>query len=209
MSDATDVVHSGLKPSCETFAEGATIAFVEDQVTCPDCLECWRKDGLPTFLRRTGETPRDFWGTDGTGVSDVDDLLAYIRRCLDDDERKIAAMEREEMRVQTAPIFQGHPPNWLAGVDIFVSSKRWRAEVEAKRQILDLYDEVRDEVRNPVSAEHRTNARARQFVLEQVIALHAQPFAGREGWQERWRLDAPRHVPANEDVTDEYERGDG
>jgi hypothetical protein len=55
-----EVVHSGLLPSCETFGEGATIAFAEDQVTCPDCLQRWRMDGLPTFLRRGGETQPEF-----------------------------------------------------------------------------------------------------------------------------------------------------
>lgn len=60
-----EVVHSGLMPSCETIGEGATIAFVQDQVTCPDCLECWRKDGLPKFLRRTGETQPEFLARTG------------------------------------------------------------------------------------------------------------------------------------------------
>jgi hypothetical protein len=120
----------------------------------------------------------------------MDELLAFLRAALDDDERKVAAMEREETRVRTAPIFQSHPVGWLEGVDIFVSSKRWRAEVEAKRRILAQYEAVLEEVRNPVSAEHRMNARARQFALEQVVPLLAQPYAGRPGWQEGWRADS-------------------
>jgi hypothetical protein len=123
-------------------------------------------------------------------VSGVDELVAFVRRCLDEDERKIAAMEREETRVRTAPIFQSHPLGWLAGVDIFVSSKRWRAEVEAKRQVLALYADAVDRVRNPVSADARTAARVAQYELEQVITALAQPYAGQDGWREEWQLSA-------------------
>jgi hypothetical protein len=118
----------------------------------------------------------------------MDELIAFVRRCLDEDERKVAAMEREETRVRTAPIFQGHPLGWLAGVDIFVSSKRWRAEIEAKRRILEMYADAVDRVRNPVSVESRTAARVAQFELEQVFTAFAQPYVGQDGWREEWAL---------------------
>jgi hypothetical protein len=107
----------------------------------------------------------------------MDELVAFVRRCLDEDERKVAAMEREEARVRTAPIFQGHPPNWLAGVDIFVSSKRWRAEIEAKRRILDWIDRI------AISSQVTWS-----FDAEDLIRLLAQPYAGQDGWREEWRV---------------------
>jgi len=55
-----DVVHSGLMPSCENFGEGATVAFAEALVTCPECLDLWRTQGLPRFVRRNGETQPEF-----------------------------------------------------------------------------------------------------------------------------------------------------
>ena len=71
------------------------------------------------------------------GVSAMDELIGWLRAQLDDDERKVAAMQREATRARTAPIFQAYPPNWLTGVDIFVSPTRWQDEIDAKRRILD------------------------------------------------------------------------
>jgi len=116
----------------------------------------------------------------------MDELITWLRTQIADDERKIAAMEREERRVQTAPIFQGHPPNWLAGVDIFVSSKRWRAEVEAKRRILDLHD--RDHECSTYG--HDGEVDNCTWVIEgdacSTVRLLAAPYAGRPGWRTEW-----------------------
>jgi hypothetical protein len=103
-------------------------------------------------------------------MSDVDDLVTWLRAQLNDDERKIAAMEREENRAQTAPIFQGYPPNWLAGVDIFVSSKRWRAEVDAKRRMVD--------------EAIRLESYGSEFQFLKMLAL---PYADRPGYRDEWR----------------------
>jgi hypothetical protein len=112
-------------------------------------------------------------------VSGVDELITWLRAQLDDDERKVAAMEREQRRVRTAPIFQGHPPNWLAGVDIFVSPERWRAEVEAKRRIVELHTPADDGANEGKcwTCEER---------LCDTLLLLAQPYAAREGWREEW-----------------------
>lgn len=104
----------------------------------------------------------------------MDDLIAWLRAQLDEDERKVAAMEREANRVQTAPIFQSHPPNWLAGVDIFVSPTRWQAEVEAKRRILDM-----------VVPGNYYGGYGEAYL--DVVRELAQPYAGRSGWREEWR----------------------
>lgn len=125
-------------------------------------------------------------------VSGVDELVAFVRRCLDEDERKIAAMEREETRVRTAPIFQGHPPNWLAGVDIFVSSKRWRAEVEAKRRILDLWSS------SDAKAEFPNFDGGHATALEDVFTIMAQPYAGQDGWREEWARTMPSRATSRD-----------
>lgn len=109
---------------------------------------------------------------------DTEAMVAFVRQQLDEDERKVAAMEREETRVRTAPIFQGQPLGWLAGVDIFVSSKRWRAEVEAKRRILA-------ECERTLKFEDYGH-----WIAQQVIQALAQPYAGREGWRAEWKVDA-------------------
>ncbi len=105
----------------------------------------------------------------------MDDLATWLRAQLDDDERKVAAMEREERRVQTAPIFQSHPPNWLAGVDIFVSSARWRAEIDAKRRMLDYL----------VALDGKAlDGDWWNLDTEEPIKLLALPYTDRPGWRE-------------------------
>lgn len=104
------------------------------------------------------------------GQRSMDDLVTWLRAQLDDDERKVAAMEREEMRVQTAPIFGSHPLGWLAGVDIYVSSKRWRDEIDAKRRMID--------------EAIRLDGYDSEFEFLELLAL---PYAGRDGWREEWR----------------------
>jgi hypothetical protein len=65
-----------------------------------------------------------------------DDIERFLLARITEDEAKIQHMTREAERVATAPIFRGHPVDWLAGVDIFVSPTRWQAECEAKRQVV-------------------------------------------------------------------------
>lgn len=130
----------------------------------------------------------------------MSDLIAWLRGCLDDDERKVAAMAREAKRADTAPIFQGYPPNWLAGVDIFVSPKRWQAEVDAKRKILDLAEVLLNPVPTPVG--YPAAARAIKVEVEAaeeqaataLLSLLAQPYAGRDGWREEWLRTVPTPV---------------
>jgi hypothetical protein len=113
----------------------------------------------------------------------MDELVTWLRAQLDDDERKVAAMEREARRVQTAPIFQGHPPNWLAGVDIFVSPTRWRAEVEARRRILD----ARDESARMANGDNDHGMAADADAMDWCVKVLALPYADREGYREEWR----------------------
>jgi len=127
----------------------------------------------------------------------VDDLVQFLRTQLDDDERKIAAMERESHRVKTAPIFQSYPTDWLTGVDIFVSPKRWRDEVEAKRKLIDAvldYEATIDgEWGCCHSAEQIAAGRCGETSPDEIDALRllAQPYADRPGWREEWRAAPP------------------
>lgn len=131
--------------------------------------------------------------------------MTWLRAQLDDDERVVAAMEREAKRVKTAPIFQGHPPNWLAGVDIFVSPARWQAEVDAKRQMLDLHEPEPHRGGWPIADLTRCGYCARLCHSSSGIScdvptdalypcdtvrLLALPFADRPGYREEWRPDA-------------------
>jgi len=141
------------------------------------------------------------------------DLATWLRARLDEDERKVAAMEREEKRVQTAPIFGSHPPGWLAGVDIFVSSARWRAEIDAKRRILELH--APEASTNWVNGEyvpgeptglqcvhcarlcHSTSGLSCESPDAPwpcpTVLLLALPYADRPGYLEEWRpADAER-----------------
>lgn len=115
----------------------------------------------------------------------MDELITWLRAQLDEDKGKVAAMEREAKRVQTAPIFQGHPPNWLAGVDIFVSPKRWHDEIEAKRRILGRYEDALARQHDPEYSQIAARAQVEEYEGWVIPAL-AQPYAGRPGWREEW-----------------------
>lgn len=117
----------------------------------------------------------------------MDDLVAWLRAQLDDDERKVAAMEREQRRVQTAPIFQGHPPNWLAGVDIFVSPKRWRADVDAKRRVLDLVELAHREYTSSLPYLRGQDRGYREAMVD-VLRELAMAYADHPGYRDEWRL---------------------
>jgi hypothetical protein len=103
----------------------------------------------------------------------VDFLLARIA----EDEAKIQHMTREAERVATAPIFRNYPPDWLLGVDIFVSPDRWRAECAAKRHVLNLHPEA-------VSDEKRAGA---AWAYDEVLRLLALPYSSHPDYRDEWR----------------------
>lgn len=111
------------------------------------------------------------------------DLLTWLRAQLDEDERKVAAMQREARRVQTAPIFQDHPPNWLASVDIFVSPKRWQDEIDAKRRIIEAFEQRETESQHPDGAVFGYHATGLLLAIRHLAAA----YADRPGYREEWR----------------------
>jgi hypothetical protein len=63
-------------------------------------------------------------------------------------------------------------------------------DVEAKRRLLAQYQAVCDEIRAPKSAEHRMNARARQFALDEVLVTLALPYADHPNYDPSWSPEA-------------------
>ena len=110
----------------------------------------------------------------------MDELVAFVRRCLDDDERVARQVmaepggfylesETEDTNIMT---IGAHVYRW--------TPKRVLAEVAAKRRILDLH---RPDAHGycPTCDDNTTEAPCL------TVSLLAQPFAGREGWREEWR----------------------
>lgn len=119
-------------------------------------------------------------------MSGVDELLAFVRRCLDDDER--VALEagspgrwaREALScvvdaTDSGLIVygEGTPTPEQAEHIARWDPKRVLDEVEAKRQRLDWIEgELVDDVDNQTA--------------QWLAKLEAQPFAGYDGWREEW-----------------------
>ena len=114
------------------------------------------------------------------------ELIEWLRARLDEDEAKVAAMQREQVRVATAPIFQGYPLGWLGGVDIFVSPDRWRAEIEATRRLILRYERA---VAVPPSMVMYTLGQDRGYAEACLDAIRdrAEAYAGHPGYREDWR----------------------
>jgi hypothetical protein len=100
-------------------------------------------------------------------VIDPDELVAWLRRQLDEDElawEMVAARDVVEM-------LHGEP-----------LAPRVLADIKAKRAILDSYQWYIDNADRPFAYE-----RAGEMQLaERHVRLLAQPFAGRPGWREEW-----------------------
>jgi hypothetical protein len=147
-------------------------------------------------------------------MTGLDELVAFVRRCLDEDERVALAAQAsgtppwvnrvyaESDGYNTGSIKDAsgytvvHVEDQTPGFATAEHIARWDparvlAEVKAKRRILDLYEAACAEVRSFVTADQRAAARVAQFQLEAVITALAQPCAGREGWREEWQASAP------------------
>ena len=103
----------------------------------------------------------------------MDELVAFVRRCLDEDERVAREASPDctpdDPRASDADI--RHVARW--------NPARVLAEVEAKRHILDRCTRY---FQWPDMSRMVTDDLAAATVL-----LLAQPYAGREGWREEWR----------------------
>lgn len=132
-------------------------------------------DADPEDQPAGGVTVRD---CEDERVSDADELRDWLRQQLEADEAEADAI--------LSPPPGHYDKGWQAD-RLREFAMRQLVEVEVKQRVLAEYEAVRSEVRSPVNAEHRMNARARQFALEGVVRLLAQPYAGRDGFPAEWR----------------------
>ena len=145
-----------------------------------------------------------------------DEFLQWLREQLDDDEqtaRKLhnllarlqwtadralglqSAIEWNVPRAEWARLMGALPSEpdgltWVEAVEMrgtALDPARVLREVEAKRGVLRQYLDLREQVRNPVSAENRARARALQGELGDVLRLLALPYADRPGYRDEWR----------------------
>jgi hypothetical protein len=125
----------------------------------------------------------------------TDGLPEWLRAQFDEDERIVRGCSGTE--------WWEHPKNWVSApplnrVALVVHDgdrahiirhdpSRVLREIDAKRGVLRQYEDVREQVRNPVSAENRQAARIEQGALGDVMRLLALPYADRPGYDEAWR----------------------
>jgi hypothetical protein len=129
-------------------------------------------------------------------MSDADDLVAFVKRCLDKDEQVARAAQALECDVfDGTGIVVMHAttgtrsvtlPSTVANHIARWDPARVLAEVEAKRRILDDYDIVVSAIRRVDDVEGNRLLYARLEARESDIRWLAQPYAGHEGWREEW-----------------------
>jgi len=135
-----------------------------------------------------------------------DDLVAFVRACLDEDERAILDHWDSDGRARIATMWTGGEPGYTTvasdqGDGAWVADGR---EVVDARHVLVLFDPARvlaevaakrEQLRICVAAmeageipEHATwsDHAAGAEVARDMVAVMAQPFAGRPGWREEW-----------------------
>jgi hypothetical protein len=112
----------------------------------------------------------------------MDELVRWFGVQLDEDEQNA---RRGYLKADPLPDYDGWDTNTTAGLPPIVAARVLR-EIEAKRGVLRQHEAVREQVRNPVSAENRQAARIAQGELEDVLRLLALPYADRPGYRQEW-----------------------
>jgi hypothetical protein len=130
---------------------------------------------------------------EGVAVSDVDELVAFLTRCLDEDERVARCVFRSRIRADGSQVMSIDPPDCP---EILVAQvinaptaehiARWSCqrvlvEAEVKRRILGLH--------HPIDPCDAHGAAQETIPCDTLLAL-AQPYAGQDGWREEWQLSA-------------------
>lgn len=124
----------------------------------------------------------------------MDDLVAWLRAQLDEDEQAArAAIEAEDPRMTS------HAYAWSLVSRLNGKVKRQQtlagapaprerlAEVEAKRRILDDYDILVSAIRRVDDVDGNQLLYARRDARESDIRWLAQPYVDRPGYREEWR----------------------
>jgi hypothetical protein len=112
-----------------------------------------------------------------------EELTRWLSEQLDQDEEDV---RRGYLKAEALPDYDGWDKSTTAGLPPIVAARVLR-EIDAKRGVLRQYEEVRQQVRHPVSAENRMRARVEQGALEDVLRLLVLPYADRPGCREEWR----------------------
>lgn len=97
----------------------------------------------------------------------MSELITWLRAQLDEDERDL-----------------GDDASGMCDGGVHLTDERWRAEVAAKRALLDELESLRhclgcEDAPGECDSERVANAGER---------LLAQPYTGREGWRDEWRV---------------------
>lgn len=117
-------------------------------------------------------------------MSSVDELVAFVRRCLDEEERVIQRNCGQQGLSDDGdfPDYRTYTDADTAAADDYLHAfrpPRMLAEVKAKRERLlciesDLADDESDET------------------AQWLARVEALPFAGQDGWREEWRVEGWR-----------------
>lgn len=124
----------------------------------------------------------------------VDDLITWLREQVDDDERAIRRLAEGYRRYVCDDGHVEEPiEKWSDGTDrlpnhhntwLLIHDQAERlAEVEAKRRILDEHFEC--SLPNGIMAGTCTTCDNYAWPCP-TVRLLAQPYAGRDGWQDEW-----------------------
>lgn len=127
----------------------------------------------------------------------MDELVAFVRRCLDERERAALRLpEGYRLYVCDDGCIERPDGQWADGSDhlpnhhntrlVMYDRDRVLAEVKAKRRILDLHVASAARPIAPGSAPGRAERSRAQEALETVAHHLAQPYAGQDGWREDW-----------------------
>jgi hypothetical protein len=113
----------------------------------------------------------------------MDDLIAFLRAQLDEDERVAAAADGPGWGPDS-PLIDGRELAHIARWD----PARVLAEVEAKRRVIDVLRgyEPNDEWDTQPDMGQRANNAAG------ALRALAQSYAGRDGWREEWSAEPNR-----------------
>lgn len=125
----------------------------------------------------------------------TDDLIAFLRAQLDDDERvarealKRQTSQRRMIRGQMVDVPNQPMPEWRRSV---WPPERVLAEIEAKRRLLEPHAEsdFPYDPDGPGPGDYSWTARCNECYQDApclTVRLLALPYAGRDGWREEWR----------------------
>jgi hypothetical protein len=144
-----------------------------------------------------------------------DDLVAWLKRQLDDDERVAREASEPPWVVERASVMHSgpsasrHPDGQRLGRTVVASVGAWDlgvptaadaehiarwdparvlAEIEAKRRILDDYAILVGAIRRVDDVDGNRLLYARREARESDIRWLAQPYTDRPGWREEWRV---------------------